>query len=312
MSIRFGITCGGDFWLPEDIRAVEELGFDGFWTGEHIVYHRPISESTTLLTWAAALTERITVGPATYLLPLRHPTIVAKEFSTLDVLSGGRVIFSCGVGGDYPREFGACEIPVNERGRRCTESIEIMRKYWAGERFDYDGRIFKLRDVDMLPTPAQPGGPPIWVCGRQEGPMRRAARLADGWQPYMYSARRARDSFFQVKAFAAEAGRDLPDDFVFACFIYVSLSEDIAEARIRGVKELTYRYDQDFSELVEKYCAYGPPSRVVDYLAQYVEAGVNYFVLAPVMPPNRRRAHLEALASGVLPVLRTMEPAPIT
>ena len=142
--------------------------------------------------------------------------------------------------------------------------------------------------------------------------MRRAARLADGWQPYMYSARRARDSFFQVKAFAAEAGRDLPDDFVFACFIYVSLSEDIAEARIRGVKELTYRYDQDFSELVEKYCAYGPPSRVVDYLAQYVEAGVNYFVLAPVMPPNRRRAHLEALASEVLPVLRTMEPAPIT
>ncbi len=311
MSIRFGITCGGDFWLPEDIRAVEELGFDGFWTGEHIVYHRPISESTTLLTWAAALTERITVGPATYLLPLRHPTIVAKEFSTLDVLSGGRVIFSCGVGGDYPREFGACEIPVNERGRRCTESIEIMRRYWAGERFDYDGRIFKLRDVDMLPTPAQPGGPPIWVCGRQEGPMRRAARLADGWQPYMYSARRARDSFFQVKAFAAEAGRDLPDDFVFACFIYVSLSEDIAEARIRGVKELTYRYDQDFSVLVEKYCAYGPPSRIVDYLARYVEAGVNYFVLAPVMPPNRRRAHLEALASEVLPVLRTMEPARI-
>ena len=161
MPIRFGITCGGDFWPPEDIRAVEELGFDGFWTGEHIVYHRPISESTTLLTWAAALTERITVGPATYLLPLRHPTIVAKEFSTLDVLSGGRVIFSCGVGGDYPREFDACGVPVSERGRRCTESIEIMRKYWAGERFDYDGRIFRLRDVDMLPTPAQSGGPPI-------------------------------------------------------------------------------------------------------------------------------------------------------
>ena len=271
MAATFGVTCGGDLWPADDIRAVEELGYDGFYTGEHIVYHRPILEAVTTLAFAAAVTSRIRIGPATLLLPLRHPTIVAKEFSTLDVLSGGRVIFSCGVGGDYPREFDACGIPVNERGRRCTESIEIMRRYWAGERFDYDGRIFKLRDVDMLPTPAQPGGPPIWVCGRQEGPMRRAARLADGWQPYMYSAKRARDSFCQVKAFAAEADRELPDDFVFACFIYVSLSDDIAEARIRGVKELTYRYDQDFSELVEKYCAYGPPSRVIEYLARYVE-----------------------------------------
>ena len=102
------------------------------------------------------------------------------------VLHAGRPVrragvFSCGVGDDYPREFDACGVPVSERGRRVTESIEIMRKYWTGERFDYDGRIFKLKDGDMLPAPTQPGGPPIWVCGRQERPMRRAARLADGW-----------------------------------------------------------------------------------------------------------------------------------
>jgi probable F420-dependent oxidoreductase len=308
MPAKFGVSCGGDLWPAEEIRAVEELGYDSFWTGEHIVYHRPIMEAVTTLTYAAALTSRIKVGPATLLLPLRHPTIIAKQLSCLDVLSNGRLLLTVGVGGDYPREFDGCGVPVKERGRRATEAIEIMRKYWTGERFDYDGKIFQLKDVDMLPTPVQPGGPPIWVSGRQDGPMKRAARLGDGWHPYMYTAKRCRESFLQVKEFAEEAGRTLPDDYVFAVFVYVALHDDLAEARRRGVEELSYRYEQDFSELVDKYCAYGPPERVADFLAPYVEAGVNYFILAPIMPPEKRRTHLERIAGEVLPTLEKMEP----
>ena len=118
MPAKFGVTCGGDHWSVDDIRAVEESGYDSFWTGEHIVYHRPILEAVTTLTRAATLTSRIKVGPATLLLPLRHPTIVAKQFSCLDVLSGGRVLLTVGGGGDYPREFAACEVRMNERGAR--------------------------------------------------------------------------------------------------------------------------------------------------------------------------------------------------
>lgn len=307
MQAKFGVSCGGDHWQPEQIRAVEDLGFDSFWTGEHIVYHRPILEAVTTLTYAATLTSRIKVGPATLLLPLRHPTMVAKQFSSLDVLSQGRVVLTVGVGGDYPREFAACGVPVGERGQRATEAIEIMRKYWSGKRFDYDGKIFQLKDVDMLPTPVQPGGPPIWVSGRQEGPMRRAATLGDGWHPYMFTAERCHDSFIKVKQLARDAGRVLPADYVFACFIYVSLDDDREKARSRAIKELTYRYDQDFSDLVDKYCAFGPSQAVIDYLAKYIEAGVNYFILAPIMPPERRREHLEQLATKVLPALEGME-----
>ena len=311
MQAKFGVSCGGDHWQPDEIRAVEEFGYDSFWTGEHIVYHRPILEAVTTLTYAAALTSRIKVGPATLLLPLRHPTIVAKQFSSLDVLSKGRVLVTIGVGGDYPREFHACGVPVKERGRRATEAIEIMRKYWSGERFDYDGKIFQLEDVNMLPAPVQPGGPPIWVSGRQDAPMRRAATLGDGWHPYMFTAERCRDSFTKVKQFAREAGRELPADYTFACFIYVCLDDDREAARTQSVKELTYRYDQDFSELVDKYCAFGPPQAVIDYLAKYIEAGVNYFILAPIMPPERRREHLERIAAEVLPTLEAMETGPV-
>jgi probable F420-dependent oxidoreductase len=308
---KFGVSCGGDIWSDADIRAVEEFNYDSFWTGEHIVYHRPIIEAVTILTRAATLTNRIKVGPATLLLPLRHPTITAKQFSSLDVLSQGRVLLTVGVGGDYPREFQACGVPIKERGQRTQESIEIIKKYWSGERFDYDGKIFHLKDVDMLPKPVTPGGPPIWVSGRQDAPMRRAATIGDGWFPYMFTAERFSHSCNRVKEFAEEAGRALTRDYTFACFIYVSLCDDEKKAREHGVKELSYRYDQDFSELVDKYCAYGSPDKVKDYLAKYVEAGCNYFILAPIMPPKNRREHLERLAREVISDLQKVEPAQI-
>lgn len=309
MAVRVGITCGGDVWTPGEIRAVEELGFDSFWTGEHIVYHRPILDAVPILAVAAAVTQRIKIGPATLLLPLRHPTLVAKEFSTLDVLSNGRVILTVGVGGDYPREFHACGVPMEERGRRANEAIEIIRRYWAGGRFDYDGKVFHLRDVDMLPLPVQPGGPPIWVSGRTDAAVQRAARLGDGFHPYMYTPDRCRQAFQKVRAHAREVGRELPPGYVFAVFQYVSLGEDPREARVRGVRELTYRYNQDFSELVDKYCIYGPAARIVEGLQAYADAGVSYFILAPIMDPARRCQELERYAAGVLPEIKKMSAA---
>ena len=84
---------------------------------------------------------------------------------------------------------------LRQRGIRTTEVIEILRKYWAGGRFDYQGRILQLEDVDMLPLPVQPGGPPIWVSGRSEGAMRRAATLGDGWNHVPVETRAHRRSF---------------------------------------------------------------------------------------------------------------------
>jgi len=311
MVVKVGVTCGGDHWAPETIKAVEDLGFDSFWTGEHIVYHRAILDATTVLSVAAAVTSRIQIGPATLILPLRHPTLVAKEFGSLDVLSGGRVILTVGVGGDYPREFQACGIPMSERGRRTTEAIEIIKRYWAGGRFDYDGKIFQLKDVDMLPRTVQPGGPPIWVSGRSEAALRRAARLGDGFHPYMYTAQHCRENFPRVKAYAREYGRELPPDYVWAIFQYTSLVDDIGAARARGVKEMSYRYDQDFSKLVDNYCSFGPPQRLIDTLGAYVEAGVSYFILAPIMDPATRRQELERYAKEVLPALRAMTPGQV-
>jgi probable F420-dependent oxidoreductase len=306
-TVQVGFHIDGDVWEPEQLTRVEDLGFDIMTTGEHIIFFRPILDVVTVLAHAAAVTKRIKLVPSTIILPLRHPTIMAKELTSLDILSKGRLIASIGIGGDYPREFQACGVPIKERGARANEGIEIMRKYWSGERFDYNGKIFQLEDVDMLPPPVQPGGPPLWVCGRSEAAMRRAARLGDGWQPYMYTADQLRDSVEKVRTFGDEAGRPVADDFAFTSFMYVSMHDDVDEARRLAIEQLTYRFNLPFEKIVDKYCAYGPPDRIIETLGEYVSAGANHVIVGLVMPPEERMDYVEKFAADILPALQAMK-----
>ena len=127
----------------------------------------------------------------------------------------------------------------------------------------------------------------------------------------MYTPDRCRESFLKVKEYAEEAGRTLPQNYVWAVFIYTALYDDVAEAREKAVAEMSYRYDQDFDPLVDKYAAYGPPDRLAARLAEFIDAGVNYFILAPIMPPMERSQHLQRMAEEVLPALEKMTPGKI-
>src|SRR5262245_34603688 len=127
LTPSFGVTVG--IQAPESLRAlagkVEGLGYDSIWTGDHVQFYNPTLESLTMLAHLAAVTRRVRLGTAVYLLALRHPTIAAKTAATLDVLSGGRFVFGVGVGGEYPKEFEASGVPHGERGRRVDEAIDI-------------------------------------------------------------------------------------------------------------------------------------------------------------------------------------------
>ncbi|MEA2362386.1 MAG: hypothetical protein QOD71_1531 [Thermoleophilaceae bacterium] len=289
------MTCGGVWWPDECFQAVEEVGFDALWTGEHIVFHRPILDAVPLLAGVAAITKRIAIGPAAILVTLRHPTMLAKELTSLDIISGGRLIVVCGVGGDYPREFEACDVPMARRGRRTTETIEIMRRYWSGERFSYEGQIYRLEDVDMSPTPVQAGGPPLWLAGRSAASITRSARLGDGYMPYMYTAERCRDSFAQIDAKAEQLGVELSARFVRSAFVYVSMDDDPVRARELGVRNLSWRYGKDFTPWIDKYCVHGTPETVADALLEYADAGVEHLALAMI--------HAESVALDVAPSL---------
>ena len=129
-------------WLPtiDEMRSLVELvdrsGYDLLWVGDHISFHIAILDPLLQLAQAAVISRRLVFGTGVYLVPLRHPTPVAKQVSTLDHLTEGRFIFGVGVGGEFHKEFEACGVPVAERGARLDESIAVMRKLWTGEARD--------------------------------------------------------------------------------------------------------------------------------------------------------------------------------
>jgi probable F420-dependent oxidoreductase len=303
----FGVSCGSE-GSPQEIfslaEQIEALGYDSLWVGDHISFHTPMLDSLTLLSMFAARTKQITVGTAVYLLPLRHPTVVAKITASLDYLSSGRLIFGVGVGGENPKEFEACGIPVHERGRRTDEGIEIVQKLWTESNVTYKGRYFQLTDVTLEPKPAQKPHPPIWVGGRSDAALRRAARVGAGWISYVVTPERFAQSMEKIKNFAAEAGRVLPADFAAAHLVFITIDQRREVAHRIAAEILSKRYNQPFEKLVEKYCVFGTPQQCLEQLQAFAAAGVHHFLLNPICAPAQRREHLEICAEEIISQLR--------
>jgi probable F420-dependent oxidoreductase len=185
------------FLLPIAQRA-DELGYDSVWISEHLVFPSevasrypydpavgPPSPSTPLfdplltLAHLAALTQRIQLGTAVYVLPLRHPVVAAKLAATLDVLSGGRAILGVGAGW-LEEEFDVIGAPWDHRGSRMEESLQIMRRLWTEPRVAHQGDFYSFDEVGFEPKPAR-APVPILIGGETPAALGRAARCGDGW-----------------------------------------------------------------------------------------------------------------------------------
>jgi probable F420-dependent oxidoreductase len=248
-----------------------------------------------------AVTERVRVGTSILLLPLYPPAIVAKQVADLDRFTGGRVTLGVGVGGEYPREFRACGVPLAERGARTDEAIGLIRQLWTGEPVTHAGRFFAMEDVRIQPAPVQPGGPPVVVAGRQPPAMRRAARLGDGWMPYLYSARRYRDSVDTVRAIAVEEGRDLVG-FGWYAFVFTNAGADSRVAKEEAAAFLGGTYAQDFDAMLDSVAAAGSVREVTAVLQAFVDAGARHLILVPAAR-GERRTIVERVVHEVVPAL---------
>jgi probable F420-dependent oxidoreductase len=285
------------------VKRVEALGFDSVWTGDHISFHNPMYESLALLSAYASITRRIKLGTAVYLLALRHPTVAAKITSTLDVLSGGRLIFGVGVGGENPKEFEAAGVPHRERGARVTEGIEVVRTLWRDTPATFKGRFTQFESVSIDPKPVQQPGPPIWIGGRSDAALRRAGLQGDGWMSYVVQPERYAQSLAKIRAAAEEAGRSF-DRFVASHLAFITVDRDDEKARATWIRLLSRRYAQDFTPLVGKYGIVGTPAQCLEQLERFREAGCRYFVMSSICDPADEQAQLEAIAADIAPRLR--------
>lgn len=285
------------------VRRVESLGFESVWCGDHVSFNLPLYESLTLLASYASITERVRLGTAVYLLALRPPAVAAKVTATLDALSGGRLIFGVGVGGENPKEFEACSVPHRERGARVTEAIDAVRALWRDTPASFKGRFTSFEGVSIDPKPVQKPGPPIWVGGRSDAALARAGRQGDGWVSYVVTPERYRQSLEKIRAAAAAHGRAL-DGFATAHLTFITVGRDYERARAAWVDRLSKRYAQDFGPLADRYGVIGTPEQCAERLEAFRAAGCQYFLMNPICDPPEERGQLELIAAEILPRFR--------
>jgi probable F420-dependent oxidoreductase len=302
-DLRFGVNLYPHQW--REVPRVEELGYDSAWTSEHIFFYFPTFDALTALAAAAAITSRIRLGTAVLLLPLRPAALAAKEITSVDVISGGRLTVGIGVGGEYPKEFEAVGVPVNQRGARTNEAIRVLRKLWTEDDVTFDGRFTKLDGVTLQPKPLQRGGPPLWIAGRSRAAIQRAGRLGDGYLPYLFSPDRYRDSLAQVRQAAEDAGRD-PAAIEPGLYQFICLADSYEEAKGIAAADLSRRYNQPFENIVDQYVVMGTAEDCAARLADFAEAGARHFLLVPItLGFGEFMPHVERYAAEILPRLRS-------
>jgi probable F420-dependent oxidoreductase len=264
------------------VRA-EELGFDSLWAGDHISYRNPILDIVVALSTFAAVTERVTLGAGIVLAPLRHPSVIAKEFASLDYVSGGRVILGVGVGGESEKDFEAVGVSPSERGARTDEAMRALRALFGESPASFAGRFFSFEGISIEPRPAQAGGPPLWVGGRSQAAIRRAATLGDGWIP-----------IWVTPAAFARGLEELPPHVTPA----VTLPAHVGPKR-RLYEHLRVRYAGDFGEhVVDRYCVAGTQDECAARIREYVDTGARHLVFNILELDDAERLAEVALAAA--------------
>lgn len=298
-------------WQPrtQEIRdlvaLLDRYGIDSLFAGDHLSYGVPILDPFIQLAQAAALSERLLVGACVYLLPLRHPATVAKQAASLDLLSGGRLIFGVGIGGEFPAEYALAGVPLDERGARLSEGIAVLRKLWSGETVENaDGRFYPFPPVQMLPTPMRPAGPPLWCGGRQPPALRRAGRMADGYVSYLMTPEMFAEALRVIEDAYGAAARRL-DRFDTAHVQFLRIGESYEEAFEVANAALSLRWKTDFRKAAQRYVAIGTPEQVAERLTAYHAAGARHIILDFVGPYSLedRAAQLARFAEEVRPLL---------
>ena len=243
--------------MTETSREAEARGAGALWATDHLFWGVPALECMTVATLAATATRRATVGTGVLQLPLRAPAAVAKQASSLQLLSGGRFVLGVGVG-SHGREYALADADFSDRGRRLDAGIAAVRQAWAAADPAYR----------MEPTfPA-----PIWIGGSSTAALRRAATAGEGWIPLFVDPTTMSDAVVELRYATAAAGRD-PTAVVPGVVAVVSVGPDTDHAAARGTAWLSALYGIP-AKAFGRHLVAGPPDRCADTLGRYIRAGV--------------------------------------
>ena len=305
-DLRFGIAIPQIFpsgkiepdaiarWLVK----AEALGYYGGWVQEQVLGTVATLDPIPLLSYAAALTDRIKLGTSVMLTVLRNPVPLAKSLASLDQLSQGRLMLGVGLGG-YAGVYPAFGMSRGGRIQRFEESIELIKRLWAEDKVSFQGRFWQLDGLSINPRPLQDPRPPIWFGTRSDQALRRAVRMGDGW---MGAGATPTADFKEevklVRRLLEEEGRD-PAAFALSKRVYVAVDENKDRAAQR-LREWFGRYYHQ-PDMALKVSVYGGAEECVQGLAEVADQGVELIMVNPVYDFEEQA---ERLAKEVLPQLK--------
>ena len=303
-KVRIGIALGGwPFPSPDPqllwdyIEKMETLDIDSIWFTDRIVSPVFSLETVVAMSFIASRTENLKFGTSVIALPLRNPTVLAKELATIDFLSNGRCLPAVGLGTEDEIEYEACGTSKKVRVSRTEEAVEIMRLLWTENNVHYQGKHFKLNGVSVEPKPVQKQLPPIWFGGRSEPALRRTAKLGDGWLVSQAPPEEVAMSVPKIKEMALDFNNSIEDDHYGAIFSYC-FADSTAEAE-KLAQPYTLRRRTDVPS--KNMNAFGPPDTLIKLLNEYIEAGATKFALRPACPPEMTYQQMELLGEHIIP-----------
>jgi probable F420-dependent oxidoreductase len=269
--------------------GLESHGFDSLWLSERV--SGPAPEPLVALAYAAGRTSRIKFGTSVQVLPGRNPALLAKQWATLDVLSGGRALPAFGLGVAQPVEQQLFGVERKERAPWFEEALPLIRRFWSEDNVDHDGERFHYRGVTVLPHPTKPLD--VWLGGKAPVELKRIGRLADGWLASFSTAADCAAGRVVIEEAAAAANREIDPEHFGAMVFYAH--DELPPAFVDALR--TRNPGADVNELVPR----GWPA-VREACERYVEVGFSKLVLVPMNEPKDWDSELAAAAAEVLPV----------
>ena len=251
--------------------AQKRWDFDSIWIGEHVALfdkmefpypgskdgrvpvpeNGGILEMVSTLGFLAAVTKRMRLGSGICLVPQRNPVYTAKEFATLDWLTGGRVDFGIGVGW-CKEEVIACGYRWEDRGERCDEILELMQAVWTQPVASFDGKHVSLAKCRIDPKPVQKPHIPIFVGGHSAAAMKRAARFGAGWYGFALGPSAAQAALEHLDAALAESSRKRGADFQIVITPPYAVTQDmVREYAALGVDRLIVQLGSQHQDKID-------------------------------------------------------------
>lgn len=283
--------------LRDFLQRAEALGFHSAWVVEHMFGTIPALAPVELLTYAAAVTERLRLGAAVLLTALRTPVHTAKSLATLDQLSGGRLIVGVGLGGN-PKIYPAFGLTASRRAARFAEGLRLMKRLWTEPAVTADGEFYRLENASLQPRPLQTPHPPLWFGGHHPLALRRAVELGDGFIGAGSASTAAFAEQMKVlRELLAERGRD-SSAFPIGKRVYLAIDRDRARAGKRLAEWFGAFYGRP--ALAEEVSVWGDVDTCVEGLRAVAAAGAGFLMLNPVFDEAEQ---LERIAADLAPRL---------